>query len=73
MAGLISGWEQGTKRLARRFLYVRSKLRVGRQASITRMSVGVQVRQSIHYLWTLCQKAATLLAMRLVGEKTSPA
>jgi len=39
---------------------------------MARMSVVVQVKQFVHHLWGLCQKAASFLTMLTVGVKTSP-
>jgi len=36
------------------------------------MSVGVQAKQFVHYLGTLCQKTGSFLTMCTVGEKSSP-
>jgi len=72
VAGLISEGEQIILRPARGFLYEKRRSRGGRQASIARMSVRVQVKQFVHQFWVLCQKAESFLIMWTVGAKTSP-
>ena len=62
-AGLISGGEHITLRLARRRLYARRRSSGGRQASTARMSTGVHAKQFVDHLWTLCQKAESFLVM----------
>ena len=62
-AGLISGGEHITLRQARRRLYARRRLTGGKQASTARMSIGVQAKQLVVHLWTLCQKDASFLVM----------
>jgi len=47
-AGLISGGEQSTLKPPKRFLYEKSRSSGGRQASIARMSVGMQVVTCVH-------------------------
>jgi len=72
IAGLTLGGEQSTWRFARHLLYVRSKSRGGRPAAIGRMSVGVQAKQVVHHLWTLCHKTANCFTMWTVREQTAP-
>ena len=62
-AGLISGGEHITLRLARRRLYARRRSSGGRQASMARMSIGVHAKQLVDQLWTLCQKDESFLVM----------
>ena len=62
-AGLISGRDHITLRLARRRFYARRRSRGGRQASMARMSVGVHTKQFVVHLWILCQKAESFLTM----------
>jgi len=39
---------------------------------MARMSVGVQVKQFVYYLWVLCQKAESFLIIWTVGVNTFP-
>jgi len=71
VAGLITQGEPSTLRQARQYLYTRRRLSGGRQASTARMSVGVQEKQFVVDLWTLCQKAESLLSICAVGLKVS--
>jgi len=70
-AGLISGGEHITLRQARRRLYARRRSTGGKQASTARMSTGVQAKQLVVHLWTLCQKAASFLVIWIVGSNVS--
>ena len=72
IARSIPGEDQSILRFARRFLYAKSWSSSGRQASIARISVGVQVKQFVHHLWVLCQEAESFLIIWTVGAKTSP-
>ena len=71
IAGLISGGEHIILRFARRSMYARRSSCGGRQASMARISEGVDMKQLVVHLWTLCQNTDSFLVMWTVGMKTS--
>jgi len=68
----MSAGEHSTRTLVSRLLLAKSRSSVGRQAAIARIPVGVQAKQFVHHLWTLCQKSARFLDMCTIAWKMSP-
>jgi len=71
VARLISGGEHRILRCARPPFYVTRSSSGGRKASMARVSVGVDIKQLVVHLWTVCENAASFLVMWTVGRKAS--